>query len=54
MRGRGETHIEHLNDDEDGERDGGGAFGHFVGEHVAANLREELRARVEVSLWRQR
>lgn len=47
---KGATHVEHLDDDEDGERNGGGTLGHLVGEHVAADLREQLRARVEVSL----
>jgi len=45
-----EAHVEHFDNDENRERNGGCVFRHFVREHLAADLRELRRAGVEVSL----
>ena len=47
-RGEGVHGVEHLNDDQDRERDSRAGLGHIVGEHGAANLRELGRTAVEV------
>ena len=51
LGGREGVHgVEHLDDDEDGERDGRGCFGGGVGEDVAADRGEDGAAAVEVGL----
>ena len=42
--------VEHFNGNEDRKTHGRRSLGHFVGKHGAANLREQRRALVEVSL----
>ena len=41
--------IQHLNDDQDGQRDGRCRLGHVIAEHLAADFRERARALVEVT-----
>ena len=48
--GEGVHGVQHLDDDEDGERDGRGCLGGCVGEDVATDRREYGAAAVEVSL----